>query len=105
MSELTRFDEEEAIKFIRATLTPEKNSEIPDDEILYIIDTIWDWYEKNGYLEISADITDEEELNVDALTAYVQKELRRAGELSVTPADVEAIVKAELQYEESVEEF
>ena len=72
MSELTRFDEEEAIKFIRATLTPEKNSEIPDDEILYIIDTIWDWYEKNGYLEISADITDEEELNVDALTAYVQ---------------------------------
>ena len=100
MSELTRFDEEEA-----ATLTPEKNSEIPDDEILYIIDTIWDWYEKNGYLEISADITDEEELNVDALTAYVQKELRRAGELSVTPADVEAIVKAELQYEESIEEF
>ena len=105
MSELTRFDEEEAIKFIRATLTPEKNSEIPDDEILYIIDTIWDWYEKNGYLEISADITDEEELNVDALTAYVQKELRRAGELSVTPADVEAIVKAELQYEEFIEEF
>lgn len=105
MSELTRFDEEEAIKFIRATLTPEKNSEIPDDEILYIIDTIWDWYEKNGYLEISADITDEEELNVDALTANVQKELRRAGELSVTPADVEAIVKAELQYEESIEEF
>lgn len=105
MSELTRFDEEEAIKFIRATLTPEKNSEIPDDEILYIIDTIWDWYEKNGYLEISADITDEEELNVYALTAYVQKELRRAGELSVTPADVEAIVKAELQYEESIEEF
>ena len=105
MRELTRFDEEEAIKFIRATLTPEKNSEIPDDEILYIIDTIWDWYEKNGYLEISADITDEEELNVDALTAYVQKELRRAGELSVTPADVEAIVKAELQYEESIEEF
>lgn len=105
MSELTRFDEEEAIKFIRATLTLEKNSEIPDDEILYIIDTIWDWYEKNGYLEISADITDEEELNVDALTAYVQKELRRAGELSVTPADVEAIVKAELQYEESIEEF
>lgn len=105
MGELTRFDEEEAIKFIRATLTPEKNSEIPDDEILYIIDTIWDWYEKNGYLEISADITDEEELNVDALTAYVQKELRRAGELSVTPADVEAIVKAELQYEESIEEF
>lgn len=105
MSELTRFDEEEAIKFIRATLTPEKNSEIPDDEILYIIDTIWDWYEKNGYLEISADITDEEELNVDALTSYVQKELRKAGELSVTPADVEAIVKAELQYEESIEEF
>ena len=105
MSELTTFDEDEAIKFIRATLPEERNKEISDDDILYVIDTIWDWYEKNGYLDINADITDEEELRVDDLVAYVCKELRRAKELDITPDDVEMIVKSDLQYEESIEEF
>ncbi len=105
MSEMTRFDEDDAIKFIRATLSEEKNSQVTDDEILYIIDCIWDWYEKNGYLEINAGVTDEEEVHVDQLVAYVQKELKRAGESLLVPSDVEDIVKAELQYEESIEEF
>ena len=105
MSELTRFDEDEAIKFIRQALQQDKSDEISDDEILYIIDCIWDWYEKNGYLEINADVTDEEELHVDDLTAYVVKELRRAKELNVSAEDAETIVKAELQYEESIEDF
>lgn len=103
MSELTRFDEDEAIKFIRATLTPEKNEQISDNEILYVIDCIWDWYEKNGYLSIDADVTDEEMLDVDKLVAYVKKQLRRADEFMMTPDDVVPIVKAELQYEESIE--
>ena len=105
MSELTRFDEDEAIKFIRQALPQDKSAEISDDEILYIIDCIWDWYEKNGYLEINADVTDEEELHVDDLTAYVAKELGRAKELNVSAEDAETIVKAELQYEESIEDF
>lgn len=105
MSELTTFDEDQAIKFIRATLTDQQNNRIPDDEILYVIDTIWDWYEKNGYLEITAEVTDEEELKVDELISYVQKEMRRAGELHITPEEVGDIVKAELQYEESIEDF
>ena len=105
MSELTTFDEDQAIKFIRATLTPEQNQLIPDDEILYVIDTIWDWYEKNGYLEITAAVTDEEEIDVEKLIAYVQKEMRRAGELHISPDEVGEIVKAELQYEESLEDF
>lgn len=99
------FDEDEAIKFIRATLTDEVNSRIADDDILYVIDCIWDWYERNGYLSINADVTDEEEINVNALVQYVQKELRKAKETLLVADDVEPIVKAELQYEESIEEF
>lgn len=105
MSELKKFDEDEAIKFIRSTMSEEKNSQISDDEILYVIDCIWDWYEKNGYLALNADVTDEEEVDEAKLVAYVQKELRRAKEFMLVPEDVEPIVKAELQYEESIEEF
>jgi len=105
MSELTKFDEDQAIEYIRKTLSETQNQQVSDDEILYVIDCIWDWYEKNGYLEINADVTDEEEMDVDGLVRYVQKELRRAKEFVMVPEDVEAIVKGELQYEESIEDF
>ena len=105
MGEIKKFDEDECVKFIRGTLSDEKNAELTDDDILYVIDTIWDWYERNGYLNINADVTDEEELKLDDLVAYVRKELRRAGEQLMDTSDVEDIGKAELQYEESIEDF
>lgn len=105
MSELTKFEEDDAIKFIRAALPQSINERLSDDDLLYVIDCIWDWYERNGYLAISSDVTDEEEVNIDELVQYVKKELRRANELPIQPDDVEPIVKAELQYEESIEEF
>lgn len=105
MSEMKTFDEDECIKFIRASLSEKQNCEITDDDILYVIDCIWDWYEKNGYLSLTSEVTDEEEMNINNLVAYVKKELRRAGESLMVPDDVEAIVKSELQYEESIEEF
>lgn len=105
MSDLKTFDEDEAITFIRKTLSEETNGRLSDDDILYVIDCIWDWYEKNGYLSINTDVTDEEAIKIDDLVNYVKKELRRADELPIIPEDVEPIVKAEIQYEESIEEF
>lgn len=105
MSDIKTFDEDEAIEFIRKTLTEEANARLTDDDILYVIDCIWDWYERNGYLAINADVTEEEVLDIDKLVSYVKKELSRAQESLMVPDDVEPIVKAELQYEESIEEF
>lgn len=104
MSEIMKFDEDDAIKFIRATLPSEINGKYDDDEILYVIDVIWDWYEKNGYLSIDASVTDEETTDVDALVAYVRKEISKDREIMMDPADVDLIVKGELQYEESIED-
>ncbi len=99
------FDEEKCVKFIRSTLPEDVNMKYSDDEILYVTDIIWDWYEKNGYLEVNADITDEEAVDVGKLTAYVKKELRNDKEIMMDPADVDLIVRGELQYEQSLEDF
>lgn len=104
MSELMKYDEDDAIKFIRATLPQEVSERYDDDEILYVIDIIWDWYEKNGYLKIDAGVTEEEELDVAKLTAYVAKEIKKDGEIMMDPADIDMIVKGELEYEESIED-
>lgn len=105
MSEdIMKYDEDDAIKFIRATLPAEVSEKYDDDEILYVIDIIWDWYEKNGYLTISLDVTDEEDMDVEKLTAYVQKEIAKDKEIMMDPADVGMIVDGELKYEESIED-
>lgn len=99
------YDEDKAIAYIRSTLSKEVSEQYSDDEILYIIDVIWDYYEKNGFLTIDAAESDDDNLDVDKMTAYVKKEIQKDGEILMDPADVEAIVKGELQYEESLEDF
>lgn len=99
------FDEEKAIAFIRNYVGDAISSRYTDDEILYISDIIWDYYERNGMLSLNADVTDEEMLDVDKLVAYVKKELRNDDEIEMDDDDIPVIVKAELAYEESLEDF
>lgn len=102
--DMLKFDEDDAVKFIRGTLPEEVSAKYDDDEILYVIDIIWDWYEKNGYLELNADVTEDESADVEKLTAYVRKEVKADKELMMDPADIDLIVRGELQYEESIED-
>ncbi|MBD5308928.1 MAG: hypothetical protein HDS10_00645 [Bacteroides sp.] len=99
------FDEDKAISFIRKELPQTVSEKYDDDEILFIIDTIWDYYERNGLLDINSNIVEEEEIDADKLIDYVKKEIKKDKELMMDPEDVGLIVQAELDYEESLEDF
>lgn len=99
------YDEDNAVKFIRKELPPEVNVRYSDDEILSVIDIIWDYYENSGLLKLNAETDEDEELDVDKLTAYVKKVMSNDKELVMDPDDIELIVKGELDYEESLEDF
>ena len=105
MSENYLFDEDKAIAFIRQYVGDKVSNQYSDDEILYIIDIIWDYYEKKGYLSLSAVETEEDILDEDDLISYVKKEVARDDELIMDSADIGKIIKAELEYEESLEDF
>lgn len=105
MSESTHYDEDDAIRFIRTTLPADVNAQYSDDEILYVIDIIWEWYEKNGYLSLDSDVTEEEEHDVARLTEYVKKQLAKDKQTVMDPKDIELIVRGEIQYEESIDDF
>ena len=105
MSELMKYDEDDAIRFIRETLPAQVSELYDDDDILYVIDIICEWYEKNGYLKIDAGVTEEEELDIAKLSAFVAKEIRKDGEVVMDPEDINLIVKGELEYEESIEDI
>lgn len=100
-----RFDEDEAVKFIRSSMSDDVQNKYEDDDILCIVDIIWDYYEKKGFLSLNIDDGEEEVLDVDDLIKYVKKEVKKDPELNIEPKDVEQMVKAELNYEESLEDF
>lgn len=105
MSDELKYDENEAVKFIRKLLPADKEDQYTDDEILYVIDVMYDWYEKNGYLNIDMNVTEDEAADIDKMTAYVKKEIAKDGEIEMDPDDIDLIVKGELEYEESLEDF
>ncbi len=99
------YDEDAAIQFIRNTLPENVNIRYSDDEILYVIDIIWEWYEKNGYLSLDSDVTEEEEHDLPRLTAYVKSQMQKDKEFVMDPQDLELIVRGEVQYEESIDDI
>lgn len=98
------FNEDAAVSFIRNRLPKEINENTPDDEdILIVVDAIWDYYEKKGLL--SLDNLDEEELLDQAdLIRYVKRVMAEEPENKFSQRTLEIIVKAELDYEKSLEE-
>lgn len=97
------FDEDKALKFIREYVGEKISAKYSDDEILVVIDCIWDYYEENGFLSLDLDETEEEILDPDKLTDYVKKTIANDDTLMMDLSDVGTIVKAELEYEESLE--
>ena len=97
------FDENEAIEFIRKQLGEEISAKYSDDDILNIIDAIYDCYEENGLLDISdEDIDDDDALPMDELCTYVQRMMRKDKGCKVSPEDIDKIIVAELDYEDSL---
>lgn len=100
-----QYDENEAIKFIRDYMPENIRDNYTDDEILNVLDMIWDYYEDNGYLEIPAADTDEglsSSPAADDLLKYVKKMLGKDKLAVVDSDDVHYIVEGELAYEKSI---
>lgn len=101
---MKEFDEKEAIKTMRADLSAESSALYDDDELLNVIDIIWDWYDDQGLLDIDAE-ADDEDVNTDALIKHVGKMLAKDSDSPVKREDVEPLVMAELRYEQSLDEL
>lgn len=99
------YDEQKAITFIRSYI-PDNVSELySDDEILYVIDCIWELYEKKGLTSLEDIEAEDDLLKVDDITAYVNQCIKKDREILMDPKDVDYIVKGELEYEKTLEDL
>lgn len=97
------YDEEIAISHIKKSLPTEIQNKFSDDEILFIIDCIWDFYEENGYLDISKLEDDDDELDIDQLCNYVIKAVKKDGQINIEKEEIKFVIQGELDYEESLD--
>lgn len=91
------FDDAEAVKYIQEHLPQDARGVFTDDEVLYISDVIFDYYESNGLL----DEDEEVEIDMDELTEYVMKNSKRDG-FKFQSDLVRWVIECEMDYEESL---
>ena len=90
------YDEDESVKFIQEHLPEEMQNEFSDDEVNYIVDLIYEFYEEKGFLDESDDT--DVEIDEDELLDYVLKNARKDNIREYTDEQIEAIVAGELAY-------
>ena len=81
------YDEDDAVKYIRNYLPQELKSKFKNDDILYILDLIYDYYESNGLL--SEDASDDQLVEIDE-DELIDEMLDRFGDV---PQEVINLVK------------
>ena len=101
------FDENDAIEFIRNFMPEKLKNKYSDDDILLIIDTMYDFYEKGDEQETLYDEGDDnnDEFNLNEIVNFVKKSIRKDPENQVDMDDVKVIVEREIEYENTLDDL
>lgn len=90
------YDEDDSIKFIQNHLPEELKNKFSDDEVNYIVDLIYEFYENEGFFD--GDDDSDIEIDVDELINFVIKNARKDKIRDFSDDEIESIVAGELAY-------
>lgn len=99
---MKEFDEYEAIKVMREALPEETQSLYDDDQLLNLIDIIWDFYEQNGMLDIDLEDDSADDDMLTELIDYAQRMIKKDRRATISLEHIPALVEAEIRYEDSI---
>ena len=102
--ETKEFDENDAISFIRNYVPNAIKNKYSDDDILLLIDTMFDYFEKGDEDEILYDDDVVDENNINEIVNYVKKNLRKDPDNQIEVDDIKYLVEGELEYENTLED-
>lgn len=100
---MPEYDEDESVRFIQKSLPEEMQNVFTDDEINYVVDLVYEFYEEKGFLD--EDDESEVEIDEDELLYYVIKNARKDTVRDYTDEQIEAIVAGELAYCDTLNVF
>lgn len=101
---MKEFNENEAVAAMRAALPADRAEKYTDDDLLEVLDLIFDHYEENGDLDIDAgdDSEVDDEAEIKATVTYVSRFIKKDKSAKIELSDIPAIVRAEYEYELSL---
>lgn len=99
------YDEDDAVKFIQNYLPQELKGKFSDDEINYIIDIIYEFYEDKGLLNESSSNDEIIDIDEDELTEFVLKNTKKDKLKEFSADEITFIIQGELAYCESIDLF
>ena len=102
--ETKEFDENDAISFIRSYVPEAIKNKYSDDDILLLIDTMFDYFEKGDEDEVLYDDDVVDEYNINEIVNYVKKNLRKDPDNQIEVDDIKYLVQGELEYENTLED-
>ena len=98
------YDEDDAVAFIQNFLPQDLKGKFSSDELNYIIDLIYEFYDDKGFLDETDDEVDVE-IDEDELIAFVVKQAQKDKVGKFSPEEVTFIVQGELAYCDSLDIF
>ena len=96
-NDLLTYDEDEAVKFIRKN---NPSLALDDEQINYVIDLMYEYYESRGLLDEEKD--EAVEIADDELIEYVISKTRKEKIYTLSDDDITAVVEGELDYFDSL---
>lgn len=105
MGEMKTYEENDAIKYILSNLPSDVAEKYSDDDILLVIDIIFEFYENKGYFDLNDIDESDDEFDESELFEFVKKSLKKDKDNPIDLDDVENIVHLELEYEDSIDDF
>lgn len=103
--DLIQYDEDDAVKFIQNYLPQDLKGKYSNDEINYIIDIIYDFYEDKGFMNEDANENAVVDIDEDEMIAYVLKYTKKDKINNFEPDDISFIIQGEIAYCESIGVF
>ena len=99
------YDEDDSLAFIQNYLPQELKGKFSNDDINYIVDLIYEFYESKGFFDDDSDENEDVEIDEDELTQFVVKNAQKDGVGKFLPEEITFIVQGELAYCDSIQMF
>ncbi|MBK5721176.1 hypothetical protein JGH11_09875 [Dysgonomonas sp. Marseille-P4677] len=100
--DLMPYDEDDAVKFIQNYIPQEIKGKFTNDEINYIIDIVYDYYDEKGFMNDDADDNSVVDIDEEEIVAYVLKYTKKDKINNFSSDEIAFIIQGELAYCDSI---
>jgi len=98
--DLLVFDEDEAVKYILNFIPAEFKNKISEDDIDYVLDIMYEFYEKNGYIDENS--TEEADIDEEDMSEFILECIKKDEVTNISEEELQIILEGEFEYGKSI---